>query len=106
MALVSGSVTVNPDLTHTGTGLALYIYEAQRDFYLEPAASAKSLLDGLALRSATLALAIIEYLTGNTVVTVTIPTNASGLQRTPDPNDPNQNCQGPSVTKQLTGVIS
>lgn len=33
-AVTAGSVTVNPDATHTGSGLALALYEGKRAAYL------------------------------------------------------------------------
>lgn len=43
----------------------------------------------------------LSYLTANGEVTVKVATSDTGLQRTPNPNDPDTNTQGPSALKTL-----
>lgn len=104
MALEAGSVSVANNGTITGGGLA----RAIMDQVLVPmnGASNVSALQQNAPFANNLAAAIVNYLVANAEVSVTIPTSASGLQRTPSPNDPNTNTQGPGTTKTLGGTLA
>ena len=93
MSLVAGSVTVNPDATYTGTGLALAIMTALAttiDARWPPdgtpgTPSKRTMHDGLAESANALATAIVSHITANAVVTVPVSTNelASGVPSSP-----------------------
>lgn len=51
------------------------------------------------------AQAVVDEIQGNAEVEVTVFTSNSGLQRTPNPNNPNTDTQGPSVNKTLAGAV-
>lgn len=126
MALVGGSVTVNNDQSYSGSGLALAIFEARRAWLIanvfpdwDPNGSPPSdvytpatwaatanatrlaMLHGAADFANLLAPPIVDHIKANAEVTVTVSTSDGGLQRTPDPNDPNTNTQAPSANKVL-----
>jgi hypothetical protein len=105
MALTAGIVSIDESGNITGSGLALAI--AQQIFGSLPA----SLLAMQVVRNTwpafpvELATAIVTYLTENAVVTVNIPTAATGLQTMPSSTDPGTPTAGPSEAKTLTGTI-
>lgn len=103
MALAIGSVTVNSDGTHTGSGLTLSIFE---NYLLAPLTlnlakftlSAKiEIKTMLAARAQQLATAILNHLIANGEVTVTVAPADAGLQQTPNPNNPATATQGPGA---------
>lgn len=119
MSLAAGSCSIAEDGTVTGSGLAAALGNALVALWnetillpippytgaLAPAPLTKA-HDGLAAQANHLASAIIGYLVANAVVTVAIPTSASGLQRTPNPNNPNTDTQGPATAKTLSGTLT
>ena len=119
MSLDAGSCSIAGDGTVTGSGLAAALGNALVAMWnetvllptppytgaLAPAPLAKA-HDALASQANHLASAIIGYLVANAEVTVTIAPADSGLQRTPNPNNPNTNTQGPATTKTLFGTLT
>ena len=125
MRLDAGSATINSDMTVTGSGLALTIAQALVDAVT---ATSRNPVDwrrrNLAFSATTpfavdadvrkhfeltangVAAAIVNHLTAHAEVTVTIAPADSGLQRTPNPNNPNTNTQGPATTKTLFGTLT
>jgi hypothetical protein len=133
MSLAGGSVSVNQTTElATGNGLAKALYDAdvatlslpslpvvgqtsapfaagrpctQADVDVVKAARL-ALLNDAARRANAYGTATVAYFTTNAAVTVNIPTSASGLQRTPNPNNANTDTQGPSTSKTLSGTVS
>ncbi len=109
--LEPGEVNIDEETgDHTGDGMALALYEKQillMDNILGTMSveDQVNLKEGMADFCKALAEGIVPYLVSNTDVTVTITTSDSALQRTPDPNNPNTNTQGPSANRTLTGSI-
>jgi hypothetical protein len=110
MALEGGSCTVSADGTVAGTGLSVPIAEwmvgpptSSLRRYLR---SSSPLRLNMAASAQTLATAIIDYLLANAEITVTVKTTDAGLQRTPNPNNPNTATQGPAGDVPLTGTIT
>lgn len=103
MALTIGSVTVNADGTHTGSGLTLAVYEQfllpELGFGNYPAIKADIIAARLTAgtRASQLATAIINHLIANGEVTVTVAPADAGLQQTPNPNNPATATQGPGA---------
>jgi hypothetical protein len=103
MALLAGSCTIAADKTVSGTGLARALAEAHM--------VALSALPGLAPRSRSAmealfnaqAAAIVDHITANAEVTVTITPSDSGLQRDPASSDPTL---APAADKVLTGTLT
>lgn len=126
--LVAGSVTVSgPDpLGESGSGLAWAIYTADKATaaILDPdvppegwpsgpeawAVKAKvgryNLLKELARKATAYAAGMVGYLTANAEVEVKVTISTGGLQRTPNPNNPNTDTVAPSTEKTLSGTIS
>jgi hypothetical protein len=105
MALEAGSCTIAPDKTVSGTGLARAIAENYLPVFGSiglPTAS----LDKLAQFCNGLATAIVDHIVANAEITVTVTTLDAGLQRTPNPNDPNTPTLGPASDVELTGSIT
>lgn len=106
-----GEVNIDEETgDHTGDGMALALYEKQivlMDGIIDTMSveDQVNLKEGLADFCKALAEGIVTYLVGNADVAVTITTSDTGLQRTPDPNSPNTNTQGPSANRTLTGSI-
>lgn len=103
MALTIGEVTVDEDGDATGSGLAFAIFEgvlqaAGEDEKKAVAASMKPFCEGLAE-------AIIDHFKNNGEIKVVVTTADGALQRTPDPNNPNTDTQGPSADRTVTGTI-
>lgn len=104
MALTVGSVAVDDDGNVTGSGLSRTICDA---LVLGVDAEVLAPLgDAIAPLATALATAIVDEITTNAVVTVTIETSDSGLQRTPNPNNADTPTQGPATQKTLTGTIA
>lgn len=111
MPLEPGSVTaIAEDRTVTGTGLAEAIAEAWLTLY--PGGGLLTGEVGASIRRGTMQVAnalgpaIINYLLANAVVTVTVHPADAGLQRTPNPNNPNTATLGPAADVSLTGGIT
>jgi len=104
MALEAGTVSIDAEGNVTGSGLALAI--AEHIFGPLP----KDLLTMDMVRATwpnfpiELATAIVDYLKANTVVAVSIPTTATGLQ-TVSSAKPGTPTGGPVEEKTLTGGI-
>ncbi len=101
MALTIGSVTVNADGTHSGSGLTLAIFDG---YVLPPANFSRCSLatkveakTTLAARAQQLATSIVNHLIANGEVTVTIAAADAGLQKTPNPNNADTATQGPGA---------
>lgn len=103
MALSIGSVTVNADGTHTGSGLTLTIYEnfllPDLGFGIYPALKSHMIAarQTAGTRAQQLATAIINHLIANGEVTVTVAPADAGLQKTPNPNNADTATQGPGA---------
>lgn len=52
-----------------------------------------------------MAAAVIDHILANAEISVTVTTTDAGLQRTPNPNNPNTPTLGPSADVALTGAI-
>lgn len=106
MALNAGTCTIAADKTVGGTGLARALAEA-----FMPALATTPGLQPLS-RSTMEALfngqaaAIVNHIVNNAEITVTVKTTDAGLQRTPNPNNPNTPTLGPSIDTDLTGSIT
>jgi hypothetical protein len=109
MALAAGTVSISAAGVATKSGLAEAIYDN-----LKARADAEHVIAGKAPPSGPnavkalkvmgnlatdLANAIVTYMVANTEVV--IGTGASGLQRTPSPNDANTATRGPSAERTL-----
>jgi hypothetical protein len=111
MALEVGSVTVDPeDASATGTGLAFAIYDAMNGQFTEieglPLVKKLSSREGMANFATALAAGLVPYLTANSEIEVTVHTTDAGLQRTPNPNNPDTDTQGPATDKTLAGTLT
>lgn len=113
MSLLIGTVTVNPDGSHSGTGLAgllmdrLVAADTTGAFKsTNPWANVAADKKQLAVFVTALADAIVTHiLTAVVNCSVTIPSGASGdgLQQTPNPNNPGVPTKGPASPVTLTG---
>ena len=104
MALVKGTITINSAGVATGTGMALRIYNGvmsalDADALAAVGSSMKQFCEGLAG-------AIVDEITENAEVTVTVQTTDSGLQRMSDPVLADADTQGPSNDVELFGTIA
>jgi hypothetical protein len=97
--LTIGSIEVDSNGNATGTGLAFAIFEATLSA-VPPAAKAL-IAGGMASFCEGLATAIIEHIQAHAEVTVTVSAADAGLQRTPDPNNPNTATQAPAAPVEL-----
>lgn len=113
MALSAGTVSVNNSGVASGSGLAKAMYDGWKnvlnDHYDDMGEDLpNSQIPYLKFRAKEftgIAAAIVNHIKNNAEVTVTITPSDAGLQRTPDPNDPNVDTQGPSDDVELTGEI-
>jgi len=103
MAMLAGTIDVSDPENVTGTGLAFAMFQGALSTV--PAANKAAIAAGMKPYFEGLAAAIVDHIQDNAVITVTIETTDSGLQRTPNPNNPDTNCQGPSAQKTLSGTI-
>lgn len=114
-----GSVSVASDGTVTKSGMAGRAYDALADYNGEfetivltgayKSFTTKLLVDVRQSRADLanmLATWMHDELTNRADVSVTVSTSDAGLQRTPDPNDPNTATLAPSADKTLSGGIS
>jgi hypothetical protein len=113
MAIEGGNVaSIDVNNVVTGTGLAEQIAAAilAQNIRYAPAG-----VDGVMARAARVAAKnfgnllgppIINYLLANAEVVVSIKTTDAGLQRTPNPNNPNTPTLGPSADVSLTGELT
>jgi hypothetical protein len=115
MALVAGSVTVNPDGTHSGSGLALAMYEAHKAAYEAdpfgasfvatlPVADLATTFRIFSLTANAYAAGIVSHLLANAVISTTV--SAGGLQKTPNPNNADTATAAPAAPVVLTGTIA
>lgn len=113
MALTIGSVTVDANGNHTGSGLALQVYE---QFLLPPLVfgiyplakpAVIAARQAAGARAQALAAAMINYLKANAEITTTIAPADAGLQKTPNPNNADTATAGPGapVTLSTKGTI-
>lgn len=103
MALEAGSITVDSDGSATGTGLAYAMFSGALGSVT--AANRARIAADIAPFFEGLAEAIIDHITANAEITVTIETTDVGLQRTPNPNNAETATLGPATQKVLTGSI-
>jgi len=103
MAMIAGTIDVTDPENVTGTGLAFAMFEGSLSTV--PAANKAAIAAGMKPYFEGLAAAIVNHIKDNAEITVTVQTTDSGLQRTPNPNNPDTDCQGPSGDKTLTGTI-
>lgn len=121
MSLSAGTVTVNDDLTHSGSGLALAIFESLETAIIIPNDPPPHQPGGLnfeplrlgnrrsmALLATSLAAGIISYITANAEVSVTVSAADAGLQRMPASTAHGTPTEGPAAPVALTtkGTIS
>lgn len=109
MALIAGSVTVSDSGAVVKTGAAGRLYDklfaravAQAialGTTLPVGADGAPTLKGIAAYATDTAEWLVTEIT--TYAKAQVPTSAAGLQRTPSPNDPNVDTQGPSALKEL-----
>jgi hypothetical protein len=115
MPLTIGSVTVDGEGGHTGSGLTKRLVDAT---LATPAMAAMLATDGLttaqkieiieaqAAYSQAQATAIIEEIQANAVVTVTIGTGDAGLQRLPASLVQDEPTKAPASPKTLGGTVA
>jgi len=114
MGLLIGAVTVNPDGTHSGTGLAGLLMDrlvaADKTGAFNPVntwANVVTNKEELANFVTAIADAIVTHvLTAVVNCSVTIPAGVSGagLQKTPSPLNPDVATNGPDTPKTITGT--
>lgn len=108
MALAAGSCAVASDGTVSGTGLAKAIADAHTAAFaavsMPPDVIAKLMSSGYtAAFSNSLAAAIVNHITANAAVTVTIHTTDTGLQTSTAVASPTG---GPASNKTITGTVA
>ena len=90
------------------TGLSKRIYDNwtsdSRNGFVNPLTAGAQ--DNIRSLCWAVAQAVVDEIQANAAVTVTVQTSSSGLQRTPNPNNANTDCQGPSVAKALSGTVA
>ena len=106
MALSAGTVTVDEDLVATGSGLALVLYNARIGTLQDVAedmdeSDAQAMLQAFADQMVAEAEGLVEHVTDNAEVTVTVSATDAGLQRTPSPNDPSTATVAPAGPVEL-----
>jgi len=104
MTLLAGTLDVDDPSAVTGSGLALAIFNGitastPADAKTRVAPSLKPFCEGLAE-------AIVDHLVSNAAITVTVHTSDTGLQTTPNPNNPSTATAGPASNKQLSGALT
>lgn len=104
MALSAGTIAIDADGNVTGSGLALRF--GQKLAATLGSETLGAVGDSVADFLQDMAEAIVEELTENAEVTVTIDPSDSGLQRMSNPLAVDVDTQGPSGTKTLAGTIS
>lgn len=102
MPLEAGSCTIANNGTVSGTGLAKAMADALMTAPPSGGGSNKSLEQWTNL----LAAAIVDHLVSNAQITVTVSPADAGLQRTPNPNDPNTPTLGPATAVELPGSLA
>jgi hypothetical protein len=106
MALDAGTVTIAADKSVAGSGLAKVIADSQVALFPTLPGFAPGTRAGIKSFSEGLAAAIVSYLVAHADIRVTIATTDSGLQRTPNPNNPSTATLGPSADKTLSGSLT
>lgn len=108
-----GSAVVNADASVTKSGVVERAYDAlgvlfdpSEQTFGGQVATLKQLRGNRATLATWVATFVYNELTTYAEPSITITTSDSGLQRTPDPNDPNTDTQAPSADKTLTGSIT
>ena len=102
MALTAGSCTIDAEGNVSGTGLA----KAMADALMATPPAGLSTNQMLAQWTNLLAAAIVDHLVSNAAISVTVAPSDAGLQRTPNPNDPNTPTQGPAAEVVLAGSLT
>lgn len=112
MTLSAGTVTVASDLSHSGSGAALELYESLKTIATSdatwddaPDAQKKAMLDNFALLSTKLGV-LVDYIKNNAVVSVTIGTGDAGLQRMPASTAEDTPTKAPASAKSITGTVA
>lgn len=124
MALLAGSVTVSPDGSHVGSGMANALYEAKVAGFLADQAALESALGDAGVEEEAIAevvlgylqafakdananaAATIAYVTANAVTSVTVTTGTAGLQRMPASTAENTATKAPAAPVILTGGVT
>ncbi len=104
MALSAGTVSVDEEGNVSGSGLALAIFNGGLGALDED--KREAVAEAMAPFCQGVAEAIVTHITENAEVTVSIQVTDTGLQRTPNPNNPDTDTQGPSGVKTLVGTIA
>ena len=103
MSLEAGTCNIADNGAVTGTGLAKVMADALMAS-ASPVGTGRNA--GLATWTNALAAAIVDHLVNNAQVTVTVTPSDAGLQRTPNPNDPNTPTTGPVSDVALAGTLA
>lgn len=111
MAMTAGTVTIDGSGNPSGTGMAREIFDvfvATVDFGSLSGSALQAAKQRVADLCNALAGGIVGHIVANAEVAVRITGSDSGLQRTPNPNNPDTDTQGPSSPKTLStpGTIS
>ena len=100
MSLLAGSCLIADNGTVTGTGLA----KAMADATMAAPPAGSSTNAQLQQWINLLAVAIVNHLTANAAITVTV--SAGGLQTTPNPNNPSTATGAPASPVNLSGTLT
>lgn len=109
MALQAGTVTIDGNGNASGGGLSRAIYDQLVSTNIDPyssgldASTIVAAKQGLASYTNSLAAGVVPYFKDNG--DVRIKSSDSGLQRTPNPNNPDTDTQGPSADVVLAGAL-
>lgn len=115
MALILGSVLVNPDASVAGEGLAFALFSVRKirfdasmagvDPSVYPVAQKVAFYQAMADAATDEADALITHVTENAEIVCTVGTSLAGLQRTPNPNNPNTATVAPAAPVDIPGVL-
>lgn len=100
MAMTAGTVTIDGSGNPSGAGMARAIFDswiATFDFGGLSGATLQSAKQRIADLCNALAVGVVDHIVANAEVTVTVDSSDAGLQRTPNPNNPDTDTQGPSA---------
>lgn len=102
MPLIAGTCSIADTGAVTGTGLAKAMADATMASPPSGATTNQCLQQWINM----LAVAIVDHLVTNAQITVTVGPADAGLQRTPNPNNPNTPTLGPSADVPLSGSLT
>lgn len=111
MALTAGTVVIGSDGSSAGNGLALEMYALMLAACADDLAgrSGDALVasrKGLAKMANPIAQAVINHITANAVVTVTVGTGTAGLQTIPATIATGQATWAPAAPVSITGSVA